>query len=215
VVAWVLPALLACSAVAAPPDTDRLVKIAEIKLNERLAALRKPRLDVIRVNATSFSPDGSRLAIAFGDGIDSYVLKLHPGPAARYLLVVPVAKPETTIYWRDVTAVDLPAEPLSDGAWSPDSHFLVYANLLIRLPDGETCQLPTDPASGATGCLGPASLLVRSRPQGRPGALTESWTLSVPSRRNGRPTGLSVRLAFHRMAACSPFSPALAARRPT
>jgi hypothetical protein len=161
IIAWALPALVACGAAASPPGAERLVKIAEIQLSERLAALGRPHLEVIRVAATSSSPDGGRLAIAFGDGSDSYVLKVHPEPPTRYLLVIPVAKPETTIHWRDVTALHLPWEPLSDGAWSPDGNFLGYANLLIRLPGGETCKLPTDSAQGIAGFLGPASLLIR------------------------------------------------------
>src|SRR5580693_2496249 len=75
VVAWALPALLACSAATALPASDRPLKIAEIHLDERLVALGKPRMHVIRVDATSFSPDGSRLAIVFSDGSDAYVLK--------------------------------------------------------------------------------------------------------------------------------------------
>ena len=122
VVAWVLPALLVCGAAAAPPASDQLVKTAGIHLKDRLAALGKPRMGIIRVDATSFSPDASRLAIVFSDGSDSYVLKVHPEPAARYLLVVPVSNPETTIYWRDLTGFNLLWASLSGGTWSPDGN---------------------------------------------------------------------------------------------
>jgi hypothetical protein len=141
-------------------------------------------MDAIKVTGTSFSPDGSRLAIAFGDDSDSYVLKVQPEPPSSYLLVVPVAHPEATIYWSKVSFSHPQVPAMSGGVWSPDGNSLVYDGRLIHLPVGEACKLPGSGSFG--GFVGPASVLVaiHSRTPGPPKwgivdfqcAVQETWT---------------------------------------
>src|ERR1035438_4546888 len=89
---WALPALLILFA-SAVHAANPFAKVGEIDLNERLAALGEPRMDDLSVWSVSFSPDGSRLAIAFGAPAGS-----APPTWSRYLLVVLAAHPETTVY---------------------------------------------------------------------------------------------------------------------
>jgi len=138
---WTLAAFVILSGFARPRQNP-FPEIGRIHLNDRLAALGQPLIKELSVYALSFSPDGSRLAIQFGEDIDRYVVRV--GQVKRqYLLVVSTADPDTTIYWTEpaklgFARVDQRAEP----AWSPDGNVLVFATVLIRVPGGEACRFP-------------------------------------------------------------------------
>lgn len=119
---------------------DPFPKIWEIPLRDRLAAWGKPSVKDLDILDLGFSPDGRRLAIAFGNEYRLDVAKA--GTTATYLTVVPVDHPETTLFWADLSQIVEPVGvPWAQLLWAPDGNSLAYQNVLIRLPGGERCRV--------------------------------------------------------------------------
>lgn len=136
---WTLAILVALS-VSALNAADPLPKVWEISLRDHVAAWGQPPLKDLDVLSLSFSPDGGRLAVSFGNRyrLDSATA----GTSTTYLAVLPVEHPETTLFWAELTQTGEPIGSLSAQLlWAPDGNSLVCQNVLIRLPGGERCRV--------------------------------------------------------------------------
>ncbi|MGD0867961.1 MAG: hypothetical protein ABSB88_00295 [Bryobacteraceae bacterium] len=169
-----LPALLILFA-SVLPAANPFPKVGEINLNDRLAALGEPRLDYMSVWAVAFSPDGSRLAIEFGE--PNEFLEFGRPITHRYLLVAPVGSPETAVYWTNIAKLGFPGHPpFFDLEWAPDGSTLAFGMVLIGVPGGETCRNRggflgfLSPTSGLITVPYPAAVIAAMPGYGSPGA---------------------------------------------
>jgi len=141
---WIVSTLVTVSCLARP-GKNPFPQIGEIRLNDWLVAKGQAPIKNISVFALSFSPDGSRLAIQFGDDIDRDVVRL--GQAKReYLLVLSTADGNPTINWTELPQRPSSAPNRAEPAWSPDGKSVVLVDTgtgtLIHFVGGDMCKLP-------------------------------------------------------------------------